>query len=56
MDHLPDNKKKDFYLELEKHYCLQYYTATKEQILALDEYVRPLYDETHKNLLLESES
>lgn len=48
MSRLPDNKKTDFYLELEKHYCLHYYTATKEQILALDEYVRPLYDETHK--------
>lgn len=49
MERLSDaNKKKEFYLQLEEHHCLYTYSATKENVLALDDYVRPLYDETHK--------
>lgn len=50
MDRLEDeNTKKEFYIKLEQHHCLYAYTATKENILELDEYVRPLYEKTHKN-------
>lgn len=50
MDRLKDeNTKKEFYIKLEQHHCLYMYTATKENILELDEYVRPLYEKTHKN-------
>lgn len=49
MERLSDtDKKKEFYLQLEAHHCLYTYSATKENVLALDAYVRPLYDETHK--------
>ena len=43
-----DSEKKEFYIKLEEAHCLYNYTATKEAILALDEYVRPLYEKTHK--------
>ena len=49
MDRLKDDSEKtDLYLKLEKAHCLYHYTASKEDILALDEYVRPLYKKTHK--------
>lgn len=49
MERLDDETvKKEFYIKLEQHHCLYMYTATKENILDLDEYVRPLYNETHK--------
>ena len=49
MEKLKDNvKKTDMYLKLEEAHCLYYYTASKEAILELDEYIRPLYFETHK--------
>jgi hypothetical protein len=49
MDKLKDDSEKtEFYLRLEEAHCLYYYTASKEDILALDEYVRPLYEKTHK--------
>ena len=49
MDKLKDDEEKtNFYLKLEEHHCIYHYTAAKEDILALDEYVRPLYDATHK--------
>lgn len=49
MERLEDeNIKKEFYIKLEQHHCLYMYTATKENILDLDKYVRPLYNETHK--------
>ena len=49
MERLDDEtEKKEFYIKLEQHHCLYMYTATKENILDLDEYVRPLYNETHK--------
>ena len=41
-------EKADFYLKLEIMHCLSHYTATKEAILSLDDYVRPLYEKTHK--------
>ncbi len=40
--------KTNFYLKLEENHCIYNYTASKEDILALDEYVRPLYEATHK--------
>lgn len=43
-----DIEKTEFYLKLEEAHCLYYYTATKEAILELDDYVRPLYEKTHK--------
>ena len=35
-------------MRLEQAHCLNYYSASKDCILALDEYVRPLYEKTHK--------
>ena len=43
-----DSEKTELYLKLEEAHCLYYYTASKEDILGLDEYVRPLYEKTHK--------
>ncbi len=43
-----DAEKADLYLKLETAHCLCHYTATKEAILSLDDYVRPLYEKTHK--------
>ena len=43
-----DTEKRELYLKLEESHCLYYYTASKEAILRLDEYVRPLYEKTHK--------
>ena len=49
MDKLKDDAEKtELYLKLEEAHCLYYYTASKEDILGLDEYVRPLYEKTHK--------
>lgn len=39
--------KTELYLKLEEAHCLYHHSATKEAILALDEYVRPLYEQTH---------
>ena len=43
-----DEEKTALYLKLEEARCLYHYTATKEAILALDDYVRPLYEKTYK--------
>lgn len=43
-------KKTEMYLKLEEAHCLYHYTASKEGILGLDEYIRPLYEKTHKSL------
>lgn len=49
IDKLPEESEKtDLYLKLEEKHCLYYYTATKEAILELDEYVRPLYLKVYK--------
>ena len=49
MDKLKDESEKtEFYLKLEEAHCLYSYSATKKAILDLDEYVRPLYEKTHK--------
>ena len=49
MDKLKDEAEKtELYLKLEESHCLYHYTASKDDILALDEYVRPLYEKTHK--------
>ena len=49
MEKLKDESEKtEFYLKLEAAHCLYSYSATKEAILNLDEYVRPLYEKTHK--------
>lgn len=49
MHRLKDEKEKtELYLKLEEAHCLYYYTATREAILALDPYVRPLYEKTHR--------
>ena len=43
-----DDIKTELYKRLEEAHCLYHYTATKEAILGLDEYIRPLYEKTHK--------
>jgi len=43
-----DTEKTELYLKLDESHCLYYYTASKDDILALDKYVRPLYEKTHK--------
>ena len=49
MEKLKDDvEKTELYLKLEEAHCLYFYTASKEDILGLDENVRPLYDKTHK--------
>lgn len=49
MDKLKDTTEKtELYLKLEEAHCLHNYTASKEDILSLDNYIRPLYEKTHK--------
>lgn len=49
MDKLKDTTEKtELYLKLEEAHCLHNYTASKEDILSLDDYIRPLYEKTHK--------
>lgn len=43
-----ETEKTELYMRLEEAHCLNYYSASKDNILALDEYVRPLYEKTHK--------
>lgn len=43
MEKLTSDEKTEFYLKLEAVDCLHHETATKEDILSLDEYVAPLY-------------
>ncbi|MFI3228342.1 MAG: hypothetical protein R3Y09_13205 [Clostridia bacterium] len=43
-----EDEKNGLYIRLEEANCLHYYTATKEAILELDEYVQPLYSKTFK--------
>lgn len=43
-----DTEKAKLYLKLEESHCLYDYTADKKNILELEEYVRPLYEKTHK--------
>ena len=43
-----DTERAELYMRLEQAHCLNYYSASKDCILALDEYVRPLYEKTHK--------
>lgn len=51
MDRLKDDSERtELFIRLEESHCLQYYTATKEEILALDDFIRPLYEKTHKPL------
>lgn len=46
VEKLKGDEKTELYLRLEEANCLFYFTATKEAILDLDEYVRPLYEKT----------
>lgn len=49
MESLKDeSEKKELYTKLEEAHCLYDYTATKEAILKLDEYISPLFEKTHK--------
>ena len=49
MDSLKDEtEKKELYEKLEEAHCLYYYTASKEEIIKLEDYFRPLYVKTHK--------
>lgn len=49
MDKLKDaTEKTELYLKLEEAHCLHNYTASKEDIFSLDDYIRPLYEKTHK--------
>ena len=43
-----DNERTQIYSMLEENQCLNIYTATKENIIKLDEYVKPLYDKYFK--------
>lgn len=45
---LSEEEQIQFYAHLEEKHCLHYYTATREAILELDEFVRPLYKKTYK--------
>lgn len=48
VDRLKDvEEKANLYYKLDEANCLHPYTATKEQILSLDDYIRPLYEKTH---------
>lgn len=40
----------ELYIRLEEAHCLNYYSASKESILSLDKYIRPLYGKIHKSL------
>lgn len=42
-----DTEKTELYCKLEEAKCLYFHTATKEKILELEEYFRPLYEKTH---------
>lgn len=48
VDRLRGEEKAKLYQKLNDVHCLQPYTATKEAILGLDDYVRPLYEKTYK--------
>ena len=49
METLKDKSEKAaLYIKLEEAHCLNYYTASKDAILSLDAYIRPLYEKTHK--------
>ena len=49
MDKLKDDTlKSELYLKLEAAHCLHTYTATRESILELDEFVRPLFEKIYK--------
>lgn len=49
IEKLKEKKEKtELYIKFEEKHCLYHYTATKEAILELDEFVRPLYEKTHK--------
>ena len=45
-----EHEKTELYCKLEENGCLYYYTATREKILSLEQYVRPLYEKTHRPL------
>lgn len=49
MAKLSTEEKTEFYLKLEESDCLHHETATKEAILALDEFVAPLYEKHFKH-------
>ncbi len=52
MNKLKDNAEKTaLYMRLEQAHCLNAYSASKKRILELDEYVRPLYEKTHKSTI-----
>ncbi len=58
IDNLQDeSEKRDLYIKLEEKHCLNFYTATKEVILELDEHVKPLYAKifkpTHKKRIVD---
>jgi len=43
-----DTEKAKLYSLLEENHCIYYYTASKDAILKLDNYVRPLYNKIYK--------
>lgn len=49
MEKLPIEEKAKFYIKLEECNCLHPETATKEEVLSLDEYVAPLYAKYFKH-------
>lgn len=49
IDKLKDHDEKTaLYMKLEENHCLYSYSATREAILELDDYVRPLYEKIYK--------
>ena len=48
IEKLKGEEQTELYLKLENAQCLYTNTATKEAILELDEYIRPLYAKTHR--------
>lgn len=49
IDKMGDTQEKtEVYLRLKDLYCLNHYTATRENILDLDEYISPIYEEYFK--------
>ncbi len=48
LERLGEEDKKELFDQLSEAHCLYPYTATKEKILELDKFVRPLYAKTHR--------
>lgn len=45
---LSDEEQKELYAKLDEKHCLNYRSAMPDAIIELDDYIRPLYEKTHK--------